>query len=126
MQTMREWLVAQNLAKPGRGRFSAEAKAALAKAIGEGMQFSDSTKVSVKTENGKETVKTEKTPAAEVTGPTPDKRYINDNWTTIDGKVKVSERAVCTTCKHSLAWHFCGNPWAMTSRGEIEPVKYAG
>lgn len=37
----RDWLVKQGLAKQGRGRFSREAKAALAKAIEEGMTFSD-------------------------------------------------------------------------------------
>lgn len=37
----RDWLVKQGLAKQGRGRFSREAKAALAKAISEGMSFSD-------------------------------------------------------------------------------------
>jgi hypothetical protein len=37
--TEREYLVSLNLAKPGRGRFSAEAKAALAKAKSEGMTF---------------------------------------------------------------------------------------
>jgi hypothetical protein len=39
MATEREWLASQGLAKLGRGRFSAEAKAALAKAKAEGMVF---------------------------------------------------------------------------------------
>lgn len=43
MATMREYLVSLGLAKPGRGRFSGDAKAALAKAIAEGMTFDDVT-----------------------------------------------------------------------------------
>ncbi|WMI33584.1 Lsr2-like DNA bridging protein [Streptomyces phage Kenrey] len=39
MATERDYLVSLGLAKAGRGRFSAEAKAALAKAKSEGMQF---------------------------------------------------------------------------------------
>jgi len=41
MATKREYLVGLGLAKPGRGRFSADAKAALAKAESEGVTFSD-------------------------------------------------------------------------------------
>jgi hypothetical protein len=41
MATKREYLVGLGLAKPGRGRFSADAKAALAKAEAEGTVFSD-------------------------------------------------------------------------------------
>ena len=42
MQTRREWLAAQGLAKPGaRGKFSREAQAALSKALAGGMEFSD-------------------------------------------------------------------------------------
>jgi len=43
MATKREWLVEQNLATPGRGRFSREANAALDKAISEGIVFDDNT-----------------------------------------------------------------------------------
>lgn len=39
MATEREWLVSQGLAKMGRGRYSAEASAALKKAKADGMQF---------------------------------------------------------------------------------------
>ena len=41
MQSAREYLFAQGLAKMGRGRFSAEAKAALAQAMSSGEVFSD-------------------------------------------------------------------------------------
>ena len=41
MATAREYLVSLGLAKPGRGRFSGEAKAALAKAIADGMTFDE-------------------------------------------------------------------------------------
>jgi hypothetical protein len=41
MQTKREYLVSLGLAKAGRGRFSGEAKAALANAESEGVVFSD-------------------------------------------------------------------------------------
>jgi hypothetical protein len=43
-QTKREWLVDQGLATAGRGRFSAAAKEALAKAEADGLTFSDSAK----------------------------------------------------------------------------------
>jgi hypothetical protein len=41
MQSARQYLFDLGLAKMSRGRFSAEAKAALAKAMSEGMTFSD-------------------------------------------------------------------------------------
>lgn len=41
MTTQREYLASLGLAKMGRGRFSVEAKAALARAVSEGMSFSD-------------------------------------------------------------------------------------
>lgn len=40
-QTAREFLVAQGLAKPGRGKFSGEAHKALDKAVSEGIKFAD-------------------------------------------------------------------------------------
>ena len=42
MTTAREYLISKGLAKPGRGRLSRDAHAALAKAIAEGMTFTDS------------------------------------------------------------------------------------
>lgn len=41
MQTARDFLVKANLAKPGRGKFSNEAKEYLAEAIRDGHKFSD-------------------------------------------------------------------------------------
>jgi hypothetical protein len=41
MQTRREYLVGLGLAKEGRGKLSTAAHAAIAKAVAEGMQFSD-------------------------------------------------------------------------------------
>lgn len=41
MQTARDFLVKANLAKPGRGKFSNEAKAHLNEAINNGQKFSD-------------------------------------------------------------------------------------
>ena len=41
MQTSREWLVKQGLAKPTRGKLSMAALDALKKALAEGMEFSD-------------------------------------------------------------------------------------
>ncbi len=43
MVTKREWLVTQGLAKPGRGKFSTAAHAALSRAASEGMTFDDDT-----------------------------------------------------------------------------------
>lgn len=48
MGTQREYLIDLNLAKPGRGRFSREAREALAKAVADGVKFDD-TKVKVET-----------------------------------------------------------------------------
>lgn len=48
MGTQREYLIDLNLAKPGRGRFSREAREALAKAVADGVTFDD-TKVKVET-----------------------------------------------------------------------------
>lgn len=46
MTSAREWLAAKGLAKPGaRGRFSLDAKAALNKAVSDGIEFSDWPKV---------------------------------------------------------------------------------
>lgn len=42
MTTAREYLITKGLAKPGRGRLSRDAHAVLAKAIAEGMTFTDS------------------------------------------------------------------------------------
>lgn len=41
MQTARDFLVKENLAKPGRGKFSNEAKERLKQAIADGHRFSD-------------------------------------------------------------------------------------
>lgn len=41
MQTARDFLVKENLAKPGRGKFSNEAKERLKQAIADGHKFSD-------------------------------------------------------------------------------------
>jgi hypothetical protein len=46
MATKREFLVEKGLAKPGRGRFSREAKDALAQAEKDGVVFDDPTPVS--------------------------------------------------------------------------------
>jgi hypothetical protein len=48
MQTEREYLVSLDLAKPGRGRFSAAAKAALDEARANGVKFAEKPKPAVK------------------------------------------------------------------------------
>lgn len=111
MQTRREWLVSQGLAKPGRGRMSAEAHSAIDKALAGGMRFSDvrqdsdSSKPITSKDASKDSV------AATYTGPTPEKTF-NGGWFVWEGKKKrdVSGAEVCRKCKVSLDWHRCNLP----------------
>lgn len=120
MQTKREWLVSQGLAKPGRGKFSNAAKEALAKAEASGVKFSDvATKVSAPTGNPTEKAAggqtDQKTDPAMTPYLTPDEyRFPEKEYrgvTFVDGKRKeVSLKECCNTCRVSLVNHMCESP----------------
>lgn len=112
MQTKREWLVSQGLAKPGRGKFSNAAKEALAKAEASGVKFSDVvTKVPAPTGNP-----TEKSVPVQSATESPylypsDFRFPEGEYKAVgtDGKT-YSLRECCNTCRVSLTNHMCDSP----------------
>lgn len=120
MQSKRDYLVGLGLAKPGRGKFSNAAKAALAEAEAKGVKFSDApTKVSAPT--GNPTEKSAGGQIAQKTDPamtpylTPDEyRFPEGEYRAVtfrDGKrVEVSLRECCNTCRVSLVNHMCESP----------------
>lgn len=112
MQTKREWLAGQGLAKMGRGKFSNDAKAALAKAEAGGMKFSDSTGPVSSTPKAGKVVKDKPQPSGDTLYVSPtDFRYSEDEWVAVDAKGgKYSMRECCNTCKVSLTNHGCDNP----------------
>lgn len=113
MQTRREYLVGQGLAKAGRGKFSTAAKAALDVARAKGVKFSDddtpaprtaapvevdTAPVSVDPRNSNYLFQDEyRFPESEYKGIDP------------DGK-EVSLRECCNTCRVSLLNHACNAP----------------
>ena len=120
MQTRRDYLVGLGLAKPGRGKFSNDAKQALVKARAEGVKFSDddapAKPVSLTKDAG---------PVKEATAPkvdatftpylTPDEyRFPEKEYRGIvyhNGKRReVSLRECCNTCRVSLVNHMCEAP----------------
>jgi hypothetical protein len=116
MQSRREYAHSLGLAKLGRGKFSAAAKEAIAKAEAEGMRFSDSgTVVRVATPTGD-------APAAPVRSDAraslyicpSDFRFPEGEWqavAVIDGKRTVfGMRECCNTCRVSLTNHACASP----------------
>lgn len=111
--TKREWLVQKGLAKDGRGRFSADAKAALQKAINDGVKFAEPDKtaktatVKTKDENGKTVVKTYRVSEVwETRNPhRPQGFYTFQNP---DGsEFKRSHTNACNRCKWSFEWCTC-------------------
>lgn len=124
MQTKREYLVGLGLAKPGRGKFSNDAKKALAEAEAKGVKFSDVvTKIPTgKSEpTGNATGKSAAGQIAPKSDPTttpyltpddyrfPEAEYRAVAW---DGgkKVVYSLRECCNTCRVSLVNHMCESP----------------
>lgn len=125
MQTKREYLVGLGLAKPGRGKFSNAAKAALAEAEAKGVKFSDIvTKIPVQTETPTEKSAGGQTPQKIDAGLTPyltpdEYRFPEAEYRGItfrDGKRKeVSLRECCNTCRVSLVNHMCDSPTILNS-----------
>lgn len=137
MTTAREYLVERDLAKPGRGKFSKVAHAALEKALAEGVKFSDypkagkpapvkSTAPKVEKAVGQ---KSETKPAntgkaiAEILFEDeyryPEKEYRAVSFN--DGKKVIhSMREVCTNCGQSLVMCSCGAPTLYGGRIKVK------
>lgn len=119
MTTKREYAISLGLAKPGRGRLSAEAHAAIQKAMGEGVVFSDSTPTSPAQTT--KAPKDSKTPSETVIAPTAVVSEPNGyKFFYIDDKGKrrnVSERTACYSCGYSVGWHYCDTPKGITKDG---------
>lgn len=132
LQTRRDWLAAQGLAKAGaRGKFSNAAKAALAEADAKGMQFLDGAsptgpKTSVETKptgNSGPAITKDKKPTGNSAGgqinspylfPS-DFRYPEAEYVAVardaNGKrILHSMRECCNTCRVSLTNHGCESP----------------
>lgn len=127
----KDYAVSLGLAKPGKGRMSKEAHAAIQKAIGEGMSFSDyQTKVTMtrQAENG--AVVTSTGPADEVINPFGDAfmRYpMDQRFSYVDDNGKqhtTSGRPACMNCGYSLVGHTCNSPVVLTQHGQrtVRPI----
>jgi len=120
MQTAREWLVPQGLAKPGRGKFSKAAHAALAEAIKAGTKFSDYPKNGTAPRPAKNS---EGGNSSQNSAPAPvtpenslyvcpsDFRFPEGEYIARgnDGRT-YSLRECCNTCRVSLTNHACNHP----------------
>lgn len=119
MQTKREYLVGLGLAKPGRGKFSNDGKAAIAKAEAEGMKFSDTATGAP----APKPVKTDDKPAEPVKADPRESAYILPSDFRFpmgeyvafsrdeNGKrVMHSLAECCNTCRVSLTNHACNTP----------------
>ena len=123
MQTERDYLVSLGLAKPGRGRFSNEAKQALAKARSEGMTFKGAPVPRVEPSEAVSTVEAPSTrtgPMDAVTNPYGQAFIRYSEGTTFTGtdslgtKHTVDHRQACD-CGYSLLGHVCDSPTALVS-----------
>ena len=126
MMTEREYLHSIGLTKAptGRGRFSREAHAALAKARANGMEFKSNAPVAgpkriVKSSPKSEIVKSTSTETGFMDGFL---RYgkMDMTFTGVDSKGRthvVSGRNACS-CGFSLVGHICDNPTSLVGGGE--------
>lgn len=115
----RDYLVSKGLAKPGRGRFSATAKAELVQAISEGKVFSDFT---IEKPTG-----AARTPKAVAAKPPPGTkvieelapyRYEESTHKAVDATGGVySLRSACFHCGYSLVVCPCAVPRIVTKEG---------
>ena len=127
MPTKREYLVSLGLAKAGRGKFSNEAKAALEKALAEGMTFSDQTPPAKNSVTKNSTGKTEVKSSDQNSVPyvSPDEyRFPEDAYRAVGkrkGKRTVySMREACNNCGYSLTNHLCASPSVLGEPVTIE------
>lgn len=130
MPTKREYLFSKGLTKApvGRGRFSAEAHAELAKATASGMTFSDVESVPAKVSAPK-SVKPAKAPTDRDVMTEAPRRY--PEGTTFTGSytykgkphtVTVNDKQACS-CGMSLSHHRCLTPTAVVGPGVRISVK---
>lgn len=117
MQSRRDYLVSLGLAKPGRGKFSNDAKSALSKAEAEGMKFSDTvtpTGIPPQRSTGQKS-ETAPKPTGNP-GDTPylspsDFRFPEADYKAVGTNGKTyGMREVCSTCRVSLTNHMCNAP----------------
>lgn len=114
----REYLVSKGLAKPGRGKFSNDAKAALQAAMSSGMSFDDYKPTGRVVTAPKPKVEVERTPRQKNEDSTylspADFRFPEAEYHAVyfeDGKRKVvGMREVCSECGYSLTNHGCNAP----------------
>lgn len=121
LQTRREYLVGLGLAKPGRGKFSNDGKAALAKADAEGYEFLDGPSPTGSPGPVIKSTHPDEQPAP-VVAKAGDSVYIMPSdfrfpeveytaYIVVEGKKqKVSLRECCNTCRVSLVNHACATP----------------
>jgi len=119
MTTRRDYLVTLGLAKPGRGKFSRDALAALDDARAKGTKFSDDEPKPepVKREKSTNSVRKEDN-YGEVVYTFPEASFKAYEKGT---KIERSMRAVCYTCRVSLVGHGCKSP-SIVSRDASGPV----
>lgn len=118
MQTRREALVAQGLAKPGRGKFSKDALAWLETQRAQGVKFSDDdAPVKPVKPTGDDKPAPEPKPKDPRDTPVlfPDEYRFPENLyqaVRFDGKTRIvySMREACNTCSYSLTNHLCETP----------------
>lgn len=116
LQTRRDYLVDLGLAKPGRGKFSNDAKAALAKADAQGYEFLDGPSPKG---NGsgpiKSTVKKEKSaPTGDTSGiaELAPYRFEESDYRAVEtvSGIERSLRSACNGCRVSLVVCWCAEP----------------
>ena len=116
MQSKRDYLVGLGLAKPGRGKFSNAAKDALAKAVADGVKFSDGEAQSSPIVKPADTTpKPAPVGIAAYRSPNEYRFPEGDYHVVADGKLpfgikSLGLREVCQTCKLSLVDHRCNAP----------------
>lgn len=128
MITKREYLVGLGLAKAGRGKFSNEAKNALAKAIAEGMEFSDSAPAVTKAKEEPTTPPIARAEDAVVVLDT-ERPYYGMRWYGKNEKgkrIEVSNRSACMNCGYSLLGHVCNSARVILPTGGELAVTASG
>lgn len=110
----RDWLVAQGLAKPGRGKFSNEAKSRLSDS---GLTFDDWPKDNTPKPPKERKVKAKQSDTYEIAAPfwPTDAKF----YAAVNGK-EISSNAVDRGCGHSLLWCHCEKPIVSSKYGETE------
>lgn len=126
MVSRRDWLVSKGLAKPGRGRLSREAHAAIEKAIADGMTFDDVAVVSTQSSNSDNAPekKIVQRKAEDFFGDTPEPIWHHDNWHVFENgeRKDITGIEVCRTCMVSLDWHHCTSPTFPAMNGDMLAV----